>query len=64
MVHVCGDYKKGFWLIEDIKSQMKKCLMLVDSAEWSLVDRGFEVLHDRNVHACGYSRKRFQWNEE
>ena len=33
MVDTCEDYWKGFWLIEDMKS-----LMLVDSAERSLVD--------------------------
>ena len=25
-VDTCGDYKKGIWLIEDMKSQMRECV--------------------------------------
>ena len=26
MVDTCEDYRKGFWLIEDMKSQMRECV--------------------------------------
>ena len=38
MVHACGDYRKEFWSIEGLKSQMGECLMLVDTAKRRLVD--------------------------